>query len=66
MFQFQNVQYILQFFVGDGAFADAHLRVEGVSVCGVDSLWDNKNISLFFLAKGAKEKSTQRENVSSH
>jgi hypothetical protein len=66
VFQLQDVKYIFQFFVGDGAFADAQLPVEGVLVCGVDSLWNNKNISLFFHAKQAKEQSTQSEHVSSH
>ena len=56
VFQFQDVQYFLQFFVGDGAFADAHLPVKGDLVCGADSLWDNKNIALFFTQRALRRK----------
>jgi hypothetical protein len=38
VFQFKDVQYFLQFFVGDGAFADAYLAVKGVLSCGGDYL----------------------------
>jgi hypothetical protein len=66
VFQFQDIPYFLQLFAGDGVSAVADLPVKGVLVCGGDSLWDNKNISLFFHAKGAKEKSTQNISLFFH
>jgi hypothetical protein len=38
VFQFQDVQYLLQFFVWDGAFTDTHLLVKDLLNCGGDHL----------------------------
>jgi hypothetical protein len=56
VFRFQDIPYFLKFFALDGAFAVADLPVKGVLVCGTDSLWENKNISLFFTQRVLRRK----------